>query len=211
MTPSREGRAHRPRSLASHGQPGALPARERRRVRPWCIAAVALAVVPLARPAAAQVTESDTTDAIPIPGVTVSVLRMPFALSRVPYSISTKAEDEIRRAKPGLGLDEALRGIPGVQVDNRFNYALGERISIRGAGARAQFGVRGVRVMVDGVPATFADGQTALSHVDMTLLRRVEVIRGPASSLYGNTAGGVVQFETARPPGSGVFEQTAGI
>ena len=87
-----------------------------------------------------------------------------------------------------------------MQVDNRFNYALGERISIRGFGARAQFGVRGVKVLVDGIPATFPDGQTALNHVDLSLLSRAEVIRGPASAIYGNTAGGVIQLETEEPP-----------
>src|SRR5690606_15487301 len=124
--------------------------------------------------------------------------------------VGVNTREEIRRAQPGLGLDEALRGIPGVQVDNRYNYALGERISIRGFGARAQFGVRGVKVLVDGIPATLPDGQTALNHVDLSLLDRAEVIRGPAASVYGNTAGGVIQLETAAPPAT-PFGQEVGI
>ena len=99
-----------------------------------------------------------------------------------------------------MALDEALRGIPGVQVDNRFNYALGERISMRSAGARAQFGVRGVRIVIDGIPATLPDGQTALNVVDLATLERIEVIRGPVASLYGNAAGGAILLETMRAP-----------
>lgn len=132
--------------------------------------------------------------------VVVTVLRAPLEATRVPYAVAVNTQREIQLAKPGLGLDEALRGIPGVQVDNRFNYALGERISIRGFGARAQFGVRGVRVLVDGIPATLPDGQTTLNHLDLSLLGRAEVLRGPASALYGgNAIGGVIQFETEEP------------
>lgn len=143
---------------------------------------------------------ADTLRPVPIAPVTVTVLRTPFPLTEVPFAVAVNTEEQIQRAQPGLGLDEALRGIPGVQVDNRFNYALGERISIRGFGARAQFGVRGVKVLVDGIPATLPDGQTALNHVDLSLLSRAEVIRGPASAIYGNTAGGVIQLETEGPP-----------
>ena len=97
--------------------------------------------------------------------------------------------------------------MPGVQVDNRFNAALGERISIRGFGARTQFGVRGVKVIVDGVPATMPDGQSSLNHVELGTLGSAEVERGPASALYGNAAGGVVLLESAPPPDS-VFGAT---
>ncbi|HEX8907191.1 MAG TPA: TonB-dependent receptor, partial [Longimicrobiaceae bacterium] len=84
--------------------------------------------------------------------------------------------------------------------ENRFNYALGERIAVRGLGARAQFGVRGVRVLVDGLPATMPDGQTTLNHVDVGSIGRAEVIRGPASALYGNASGGVIRLSTLPPP-----------
>src|SRR5690606_9117324 len=92
---------------------------------------------------------------------------------------------------------------------NRYNFALGERISIRGFGARSQFGVRGVKVLVDGLPATFPDGQTSLSHVDLGLLARTEVIRGPAAALYGNTAGGVIQLETVAPSDRTISQEAA--
>jgi iron complex outermembrane receptor protein len=150
--------------------------------------------------ATAQTPAPDTLPEVRLDTLAVRVLRTPLPLLRAPYAVSVAGEDEVRRARPGLALDEALGGIPGVQVSNRFNYALGERISVRGFGARAQFGVRGVRVLVDGIPATLPDGQTTLNHVDPGVLGRAEVVRGPASALYGNAAGGVVQLTTAPPP-----------
>ena len=148
----------------------------------------------------AQTSAHDTLPPLPLDTLTVRVLHTPIPLLRAPYAVSAVGEEEIRRAKPGLSLDEALEGVPGVQVDNRYNYALGERISVRGFGARAQFGVRGVRVLLDGIPATFPDGQTTLNHVDPGSLGRAEVVRGPAGALYGNAAGGVIRLTSAPPP-----------
>lgn len=130
--------------------------------------------------------------------VTIEVSRIAGSRATAPYAVSVRTQ--LPDGTPATALDEALRTIPGVQVDNRYNYALGERISIRGAGARAQFGVRGVRVLVDGVPATLPDGQTALNIVDLATVDAVEVLRGPVSSLYGNAAGGAILLETAPPP-----------
>ncbi|HEX2190139.1 MAG TPA: TonB-dependent receptor, partial [Longimicrobiaceae bacterium] len=161
------------------------------------LAAAALLVPALAH---AQEPRPDTLPVVRLDTLAVRVLRTPLPLLRAPYAVSVVEGDELRRARPGLALDEALAGIPGVQVDNRFNYALGERISVRGFGARAQFGVRGVRVLVDGIPATLPDGQTTLNHVDVGALGRAEVVRGPASALWGNASGGVVHLATAPPP-----------
>jgi iron complex outermembrane recepter protein len=162
--------------------------------------------LPLVLAAHAQEQPTDTVP-IPIAPVTVTVLRTPLEVGRAPFAVAANDAIRIQRGQPGLGLDEALRGIPGVQVDNRFNFAVGERISVRGFGARAQFGVRGVRVLVDGIPATLPDGQTALSHVDLNTVRRAEVIRGPVSALYGNTAGGVIQLETAEAPAAALSQE----
>lgn len=148
----------------------------------------------------AQQPVANPDSVIHIAPVSVTVLRTPLQMTEVPYSISVNTEREIKLGKPGLSVEEALRIVPGVQVENRHNYALGERISIRGFGSRAQFGVRGVRVLVDGIPATLPDGQSSLTYVDVHSLGRVEVMRGPAASLYGNTAGGVIQMQTLEPP-----------
>ncbi|HYJ79400.1 MAG TPA: TonB-dependent receptor [Longimicrobiaceae bacterium] len=175
----------------------ARPARRARRGR-WLGCALGLAG---ASSLSAQ--GSDTARAVPIDTLAVRVLRLPVAPLRAPFAVSVTGGDAERRARPGLALDQALAAIPGVQVDNRFNYAVGERISVRGFGARAQFGVRGVRVLLDGLPATLPDGQTTLNHVDVGSLARVEVVRGPVAALYGNAAGGAIRLSTPPPPPAG--------
>ena len=117
-------------------------------------------------------------------------------------------------AEQNLALDAWLARVPGVFSLNRYNLAQGLRPSIRGFGARGNFGVRGIRVLVDGVPLTMPDGQTELDGLDLGLVERMEVLRGPASVLYGNAAGGVLAIETREPPAiaSSQFElSTAGL
>lgn len=160
---------------------------------------------------AARAQQVDSTEVVPLQPVLIEVLRTPFPLIDAPYAIAVNTQEQIQVARPGLGMEEALGGIPGLQVDDRYNYALGDRISVRGFGARTQFGVRGVTVLVDGIPATLADGQTNLNHVDLGFLRRAEVLRGPAASLYGgNAMGGVIQMETELPPPA-TFSQEFGV
>ncbi len=103
----------------------------------------------------------------------------------------------------GANVSEKLSGVPGVLARTRQNYAQDEQLSIRGFGTRASFGIRGVRLYVDGVPATMPDGQGQLSHFPLAAAERIEVLRGPFSTLYGNAAGGVIQLFTpmARAPG----------
>ena len=132
--------------------------------------------------------------------VRVTALRTPLEATRAPYAVSTAPTRQTAAARPGFALDEVLGAVGGVQVDNRLNFALGERIAIRGIGARSQFGVRGVRVVVDGIPATLPDGQTQLNNVDLGSIGGAEVLRGPASALYGNASGGVVILQTAPAP-----------
>lgn len=149
---------------------------------------------------AQQPARGDTTRQFAVDTLSVRVLRTPVPPLRAPLAVTVVGGEAERAAKPGLSVEEALFGIPGVQVDNRYNYALGERISVRGIGARAQFGVRGVRVLLDGLPATMPDGQTQLNHIDPANVGRAEVIRGPASALYGNASGGVIRLSTLPPP-----------
>ena len=137
---------------------------------------------------------------IPLDSMVVTVLRGTVALDRAPYAVSVSSGQALQLGNTGFSLDEALQGIPGLQVQNRYNYTVGERISIRGFGARSQFGARGIKILVDGIPATMADGQSTLDHLDIGSLGRAEVLRGPAAAIYGNGGGGVLSFETAAPP-----------
>ncbi|HET7231246.1 MAG TPA: TonB-dependent receptor [Longimicrobium sp.] len=165
------------------------------------VLALAMAAIPASILAAQQGAAGDTVPRhYGIDTLAVRVLRTPVVQLRAPFAVSVTGGEAQRRAKPGLALNEPLAGLPGVQVENRFNYALGERISVRGFGARAQFGVRGVRVLLDGIPATLPDGQTNLNHVDVGSVERAEVIRGPASALYGNASGGVIRLSTVPAP-----------
>jgi iron complex outermembrane receptor protein len=150
----------------------------------------------VALPASAQQERPDSV--VPIEPIVVRVLRSSIG-SGSPYPVTVVAGQELRRANPGAFLEEALRALPGVQIQNRYNLASGERLAIRGFGSRAQFGIRGVRVLVDGIPATLPDGQTAIDHLDLASLERVELLRGPGAALYGNAAGGVLHFQSSAP------------
>ena len=120
-----------------------------------------------------------------------SPLELPFAWSR--------ATIDDRPALRRSSVADLLLGVPGVQVQDRANPSQDPRISIRGFGARSAFGVRGVRVLRDGVPLTLPDGQTPLDWLDLESVGRVDVIRGTAAALYGNAAGGVIDFRSRAP------------
>lgn len=117
----------------------------------------------------------------------------------LPYAITSVTPDSARPGQRHTSLEETLFLIPGVTVYNRNNPAQDARISIRGFGARSSFGVRGVRVMRDGIPLTLADGQTPTDYLDLENVGRVEVMRGSASSLYGNASGGVIDIRSSDP------------
>jgi iron complex outermembrane receptor protein len=136
-----------------------------------------------------QEQKPDTLSKIGLQEVVVSALRLPFKENTVPYSISLM---NARTNTQGLSLAEDLAGLPGLEVNDRYNYAVGDRIINRGFGARTQFGVRGIRIVQDDMPVTFADGQSNLEMIDLQNLSYVEHLRGPGSSLYGNASGGIL-------------------
>lgn len=113
-------------------------------------------------------------------------------LADAPYAISVVDGEQIRQAGPMINLSESMSRVPGMVVANRNNYAQDLQISSRGFGARAGFGVRGVRLYTDGIPASMPDGQGQVSHFDLAGAQRIEVLRGPFSVLYGNSSGGVI-------------------
>ncbi len=171
-------------------------------MRPTRLFCSLLAVALLALPAAGQQappTDSAARDSLRAQAIAaqrVTVTRGEAALDRVPWAVGTQRTEQIRRGQATVGIDEALANIPGVVVANRYNYALDQRVSIRGTGSRANFGLRGVKVLLDGVPQSLPDGQSQLTNVDLAAIGSVEVLRGSASSLYGNGSGGVIAFTT---------------
>ena len=134
--------------------------------------------------------------AVVLPEMTVDVTRVPEPLRLVPAAVSVLDSNAVRRGRPTLGLSESLNELPGVYVANRYNFSLDERLTIRGFGARSNFGIRGVQVLLDGVPQTAPDGQSQMTNVDLDDVDRIEVLRGAASALYGNSSGGVVSLST---------------
>jgi iron complex outermembrane receptor protein len=120
-------------------------------------------------------------------------------LFETPLSLSVVERDEMLRGRPALGLEDALTAVPGVWVESAPNFAQDTRVSIRGYGSRATFGIRGIRVYIDGVPTTLADGQSEVDSIDLAFAERMEVLRGPISSLWGGGSGGVLALSTLEP------------
>jgi iron complex outermembrane receptor protein len=128
--------------------------------------------------------------------VVVSAERSRQSTFDAPAAISAVTRDVIDSGGLQVNLSEALNRVPGITVLNRQNYAQDLQLSIRGFGARSTFGIRGVRLIVDGIPATMPDGQGQASNIALGSAQRIEVLRGPLAQLYGNAAGGVVQVFT---------------
>jgi iron complex outermembrane receptor protein len=156
--------------------------------------ALLLALAPSSLLHAQQPVNRDTTKVIEVAPLTVTVTRTAEPLSKVPAAVGVLNAQAVRRGQATVGLDEALSNLPGVYVANRYNFSVDQRLSIRGAGARASFGARGVKILLDGVPQTLPDGQSQLTNVDLSTIDRIEVLRGASSALYGNAAGGVISL-----------------
>ena len=118
----------------------------------------------------------------------------------LPLAIDTVDRDRIQNGQLQVNLSESLAGIPGISIQNRWNYAQDLQVSVRGFGARANFGVRGVRLYQDYIPATMPDGQGQTGSFSLVSAQRIEVLRGPFSSLYGNASGGVISVFTEDGP-----------
>lgn len=138
--------------------------------------------------------------------MTVTATRVERPALDVPASIDRVHADDIRFARPGVNLSESLGRVPGITVNNRQNYAQDLQITSRGFGARSTFGVRGLRLLADGIPASMPDGQGQAATFDLNSAERIEVLRGPFSVLHGNASGGVINVLTepgSREPGIG--------
>jgi iron complex outermembrane receptor protein len=133
----------------------------------------------------------------PVVTVTRDVGRSPLDL---PYGIANLRPDSLAPGQAHLNVDQTLSFLPGVTIANRTNPSQDTRISVRGFGARSQFGARSIRLLRDGMPLTLPDGQTPIDYLDLESVERVEVIRGAAAALYGNAAGGVIDLRSGPPP-----------
>ncbi len=162
-----------------------------RRTPPSCLSrAVALACAATASMASAQTLNE----------VVVSASREAQTTFDAPAAIQAVGREAIEAAGPQVNLSESLNRVPGITALNRQNYAQDLQLSIRGQGSRSPFGIRGVRLVVDGIPASMPDGQGQASTVSLSSAQRIEVLRGPLAQLHGNAAGGVVQVFTADGP-----------
>lgn len=129
--------------------------------------------------------------------VVIEATYSPISIGTAPMSLSYRLRDAGElAARPAATMDDLTFTIPGITISNRENYALGERLSIRGLGWRSPFGVRGVQVLLDDLPLTVADGQTIMSMIDPAMVRKIELLRGPSATFWGNSSGGVLHLST---------------
>src|SRR3954469_6513211 len=138
--------------------------------------------------------------------VVVTATRAPRPALEIPASVDRLYGADIRNGRQQVNLSESLGAVPGIVVQNRQNYAQDLQVSSRGFGARSTFGVRGIRLYADGIPANQPDGQGQTGNFDLGSAARIEVLRGPFSSLYGNAAGGVIAIETESGPATPTLE-----
>ena len=137
------------------------------------------------------VTTSHAQDTLDLKEVVIKSPLLLFEESSLPLLISSWSTNGHFRS-----IEQELNNVPGVWLTNTSNAAQDYRIAIRGFGSRASFGVRGIRILLNGIPQTTPDGQSQIDHLPLHLIRQSEVIRGPAGSRHGNAAGGVLSFFT---------------
>ncbi|MBK9255565.1 MAG: TonB-dependent receptor [Saprospiraceae bacterium] len=139
---------------------------------------------------------SDSLMKISGDSIFISAGRIPHLPERSSFAVSRLNHEIIQKGQQKISLIESLDYIPGVFTMNADNYAQDLRISIRGYGARSSFGIRGIKIIVDGVPETTPDGQGQVDNLDMNTIQSMEVMRGPSSGIYGNAAGGAILLQT---------------
>ncbi|AEF21884.1 TonB-dependent receptor family protein [Pseudomonas fulva] len=143
--------------------------------------------------AAGTAQAQETTDTLVLEPSVVSGSRSEAQSFDLPFSVDSIDREQISDGQLGINASEVLMRVPGLVVQNRQNYAQDLQISSRGFGARSAFGVRGLKLITDGIPASTPDGQGQAATFNLDTAERIEVLRGPASTLYGSNAGGVIQ------------------
>ncbi len=140
--------------------------------------------------------QTDSLQTQQLAPVVVISTRLETKETQIPIAMTVLDGNRIKTGNQRLSLFESLGAVPGLFAQNPDNYGQGLRLSIRGFGARAAFGIRGIRVVVDGIPESTPDGQAEVGNIDPSHIGSLEVVRGPSSSLYGNAAGGVINLTT---------------
>lgn len=144
--------------------------------------------------------QTDTTKAKTLPSIQINALRINSSDLRTPFSVTKIEKKDIQEGNQQLSINESLVAVPGLFALNADNFAQDLRVSIRGFGARAAFGIRGVKLLVDGIPESTPDGQAQVDNVDMGIIQNMQILRGPAAGIYGNAAGGVILLQTEDVP-----------
>jgi iron complex outermembrane receptor protein len=166
--------------------------------------AAASLVALLALAVATERAAGESGDAQPLAStlepIVVTASRSPESLEQVPAAVSVVTRPDIQEARETVSLAEPLDRVPGVFVQDSGNFAQDARIQIRGFGTRSAFGIREIKILVDGLPETLPDGSTELDAIDLGAMDHIEVLRGPGASLYGNASGGVIQLFTQDAP-----------
>ena len=171
--------------------------------RPRRPATLLLSLCAAAPAAWAQSAAEETEDDGALAPVVVRGSRAGVDRWQSPASIDIVTADDLKAARPQISLAEGLGRVPGLVVRDRQNFAQDAQLSIRGFGSRSSFGVRGLKLYVDGIPASAPDGQGQTSHFPLGAAERIEVVRGPFAALYGASSGGVLMLTTEDGRGPG--------
>lgn len=153
-------------------------------------------VIPLSLACFLALAQEDSLKATSLDEVTIHGYRIPVAKNEMPYSITKLDLSESKNSMQQLSLNEFIGSAPGIFALNSDNFAQDLRISMRGFGARSAFGIRGIKILVDGIPETTPDGQGQVDNINLDIIDHIEIIRGTSSTLYGNASGGVINIAT---------------
>jgi iron complex outermembrane recepter protein len=140
--------------------------------------------------------QNSSNDSIRLKEVIVSITKIKENIKNSPFAISSKSFSKFQTSAKQFYLSEYIESVPGVFISNDNNFAQDSRISIRGFGSRANFGIRGIKLIVDGVPETTPDGQSQIDNLNLEIIEKIEIIRGTSSSLYGNSSAGVIKIQS---------------